>query len=77
MAGRGTDILLGGNPEFFARSDMENEWISRAAKLPIQGAGRYEDALRELREKYEEEVQKAEKNISKTANFSTSNAAKP
>jgi preprotein translocase subunit SecA len=61
MAGRGTDILLGGNPEFLARSDMENEWISRAAKLPVQGAARYEDALRELREKYEEEVQKAEK----------------
>ena len=61
MAGRGTDILLGGNPEFLARSDMENEWISRAAKLPIEGAARYEDALRELREKYEEEVQRAEK----------------
>ncbi|MDH3443964.1 MAG: preprotein translocase subunit SecA [Deltaproteobacteria bacterium] len=61
MAGRGTDILLGGNPEFLARSDMENEWISRAAKLPAQGAARYEDTLRELREKYEETVQKAEK----------------
>jgi preprotein translocase SecA subunit len=61
MAGRGTDILLGGNPEFLARSDMENEWISRAAKLPAQGAARYEDALRELREKYEEEVQNAER----------------
>ncbi len=61
MAGRGTDILLGGNPEFLARSDMENEWISRAAKLPVHGASRYEDALRELREKYDEEVQKAEK----------------
>ena len=65
MAGRGTDILLGGNPEFLARSDMENEWISRAAKLPIQGAGRYEDALREIREKYDEEVQKAEKKYAK------------
>ncbi|HEY7554492.1 MAG TPA: preprotein translocase subunit SecA [Candidatus Binatia bacterium] len=61
MAGRGTDILLGGNPEFLARSDMENEWISRAAKLPAQGAARYEDTLRELREKYEEDVQRAEK----------------
>ena len=61
MAGRGTDILLGGNPEFLSRSDMENEWISRAAKLPIQGAARYEDALRELREKHEEEVQRIEK----------------
>ncbi|HEX2385574.1 MAG TPA: hypothetical protein VHL99_03370, partial [Candidatus Binatia bacterium] len=61
MAGRGTDILLGGNPEFLARSDMEHEWISRSAKLPMQGATRYEDTLRELREKYEEDVQKAEK----------------
>src|SRR5215467_9559192 len=61
MAGRGTDILLGGNPEFLARSDMENEWISRAAKLPVGGAGRYEDTLRELRERYDDEVQKAEK----------------
>ena len=61
MAGRGTDILLGGNAEFLARSDMENEWISRASKLPMQGAARYEDALRELREKYEEEVQGVEK----------------
>src|SRR6202007_207520 len=51
MAGRGTDILLGGNPEFLARADMENEWISRAAKLPTQGAARYEDTLTELREK--------------------------
>ena len=65
MAGRGTDILLGGNPEFLARSDMENEWIQRASKLPIQGAARYEDALRELREKYEEEVQRAEKTLLK------------
>ena len=66
MAGRGTDILLGGNPEFLARSDMENEWINRAAKLPIQGAGRYEDALRELRERYEDEVRKAEAKVFQT-----------
>ncbi len=59
MAGRGTDILLGGNPEFLARSDMENEWITRAAKLPLQGAQRYEDALRELKEKYDEEMRQA------------------
>ena len=60
MAGRGTDILLGGNPEFLARSDMENEWITRAAKLPLQGAQRYEDALRELKEKYDQEVREAD-----------------
>ncbi len=57
MAGRGTDILLGGNPEFLARTDMENEWIRRAAVLPDQA--RYEDALQHLRERYEETVQKA------------------
>ncbi len=67
MAGRGTDILLGGNPEFLGRSDMENEWIGRAAKLPAQGAARYEDTLRLLREQYEEEVQKAEKRYLKEA----------
>src|SRR5581483_8741875 len=61
----GTDILLGGNAEFLARSDMEHEWLSRSAKLPLQGATRYEDTLRELREKYEEEVQKAEKKYRK------------
>ncbi len=60
MAGRGTDILLGGNPEFLARSDMENEWITRAAKLPLQGAQRYEDALRELKEKYDERMRQAD-----------------
>ena len=60
MAGRGTDILLGGNPEFLARSDMENEWITRAAKLPLQGAQRYEDALRGLKEKYDDEMRRAE-----------------
>ncbi|HKA33655.1 MAG TPA: preprotein translocase subunit SecA, partial [Candidatus Binatia bacterium] len=65
MAGRGTDILLGGNAEFLARSDMEHEWISRSAKMPLQGEARYEDALRELREKYEEDVQKAEKKYHK------------
>ncbi|MBI2361095.1 MAG: hypothetical protein HYV04_19685 [Deltaproteobacteria bacterium] len=64
---RGTDILLGGNPEFLARSDMENEWISRASKLPLQGATRYEDALREFKEKYEEEVQRAETRYRKDA----------
>src|SRR5213593_2544811 len=61
MAGRGTDILLGGNPEFLARSEMENEWIRRAGS--VQGGGqpeqRYEDTLRTLRERYDDEVQRA------------------
>ena len=61
MAGRGTDILLGGNPEFLARAEMENEWIRRAGSLQKDGkTERYEDALRSLRERYDDEVQRAE-----------------
>src|SRR6059036_1206156 len=60
MAGRGTDILLGGNPEFLARSEMENEWIRRAGSFEGGSkAERYEDALRTLRERYDEELQRA------------------
>jgi preprotein translocase SecA subunit len=60
MAGRGTDILLGGNPEFLARAEMENEWIRGSAKLGGGSAdgSRYEDTLRTLREQYDEEVQR-------------------
>ncbi len=58
MAGRGTDILLGGNPEFLARADMENEWIQRSAALP-EGGMRYEEVLAKLRENYDDAIQKA------------------
>ncbi len=62
MAGRGTDILLGGNPEFLARSEMENEWIQRnAAGMSESGGQRYEDVLQKLRDNYEEAVQQAYK----------------
>ncbi|MCK6553198.1 preprotein translocase subunit SecA [Candidatus Binatia bacterium] len=58
MAGRGTDILLGGNPEFLARADMEHEWMQRASALP-EGSHRYEDVLQKLRDRHEEAVQAA------------------
>ncbi len=58
MAGRGTDILLGGNPEFLARADMENEWVQRSSTLP-QGAQRYEEVLTGLREKFDAAVRQA------------------
>ncbi len=59
MAGRGTDILLGGNPEFLARAEMENEWIRSSTKLTgsTSGVARYEDTLRALREEYDDAVQ--------------------
>src|SRR6185503_3887991 len=60
MAGRGTDILLGGNAEFLARSEMENDWIRTAGKAQgaTSGGERYEDALRTLRDRYDEDVQR-------------------
>src|SRR5204862_673268 len=42
MAGRGTDILLGGNPEFLARAEMENEWIRRAGNAQQGGDNTHE-----------------------------------
>jgi preprotein translocase SecA subunit len=58
MAGRGTDILLGGNPEFLARAELEGEWVKRAATLP-EGTHRYEDILTQLREKFEHDMEAA------------------
>jgi preprotein translocase subunit SecA len=60
MAGRGTDILLGGNPEFLARAEMEHEWVQRTAALP-QGGQRYEEVLAQLREQFDEAVESARK----------------
>src|SRR5690606_39209000 len=44
MAGRGTDIVLGGNPEFLARQEMRkrgytDEQIALAADLTLGGGG--------------------------------------
>ena len=58
MAGRGTDILLGGNPEFLARAEMENEWVRRTSNLP-EGSLRYEDVLADLREQFDAAVERA------------------
>jgi preprotein translocase SecA subunit len=58
MAGRGTDILLGGNPEFLARAELEAEWVKRAATFP-EGSQRYEDILAQLRERFEHSMEAA------------------
>ncbi|MER3632682.1 MAG: preprotein translocase subunit SecA, partial [Blastocatellia bacterium] len=55
MAGRGTDILLGGNPEFLAREYLKRQEINPDEATPEQ----YEDALRKAKavvEKEHEEV---------------------
>ena len=60
MAGRGTDILLGGNPEFLARSEIERKWVNKAsaartkkgAKTGTKTEKSYEDQLEEIRAEY-------------------------
>jgi preprotein translocase subunit SecA len=51
MAGRGTDIVLGGNPEFLAREDLgpdgeeDPRWAESVAKYAEQCAGEREEVL--------------------------------
>ena len=58
MAGRGTDILLGGNPEFLARVEIEKTWLKKAAPAQTQTKS-YEESLEELREAYNQALTKA------------------
>lgn len=61
MAGRGTDILLGGNPEFLARAEIEKHWLnSRVGAASSNHAGQsYEESLEELRAKYTNAISSA------------------
>lgn len=68
MAGRGTDILLGGNPEFMAIQDLRNEGISdeliNVATSYVQNVTDEQKAVREKYRDYlkeHEEVTEAEK----------------
>lgn len=68
MAGRGTDILLGGNPEFMAIQDLRNEGISdeliNVATSYVQNITDEQKAVREKYREYlkeHEEVTEAEK----------------
>ncbi|MBQ7642596.1 MAG: preprotein translocase subunit SecA, partial [Clostridia bacterium] len=55
MAGRGTDILLGGNPEYLAKQDLRNEGVSEelidVATSYVQDVS---DEVKEVRERYKE-----------------------
>ncbi len=55
MAGRGTDILLGGNPEYLAKQDLRNEGVSEElidiATSYVQDVS---DEVKEIRERYQE-----------------------
>ena len=64
MAGRGTDILLGGNPEFMAKADMRAMGISEEAIAACAGFTESEDeeimqakeTFRSLVQKYKEQI---------------------
>ncbi len=64
MAGRGTDIMLGGNPEFMAKKEMKKNGYSDEMILEATSYGETEDeeiiesrrVYDELYEKYKEEI---------------------
>lgn len=64
MAGRGTDIMLGGNPEFLAKSEMRKMGIDEELIMLSTGSAHTEDeavlgarkTFSELYEKYKEEI---------------------
>ncbi len=64
MAGRGTDIMLGGNPEYMAKRDMRKMGIDERIIAEATGTRETDDAeilsaresFRELYEKYKEEI---------------------
>ncbi|MBR3894015.1 MAG: preprotein translocase subunit SecA [Clostridia bacterium] len=65
MAGRGTDILLGGNPEFMAKADMRSMEFSEEALAQCAGSAETENEeflearriFRELVEKYKKQIE--------------------
>ncbi len=71
MAGRGTDILLGGNPEFMAKADMRAMQISEEAIAACAGFADTEEEeilearriFRELVEKYKAEIEPEAKKV--------------
>ena len=69
MAGRGTDILLGGNPDFLARAEIEKHWLStkggRHPATATQGAKSYEESLDDFRVEYNEAITRARQTYQK------------
>ncbi|MDE5548342.1 MAG: preprotein translocase subunit SecA, partial [Clostridia bacterium] len=53
MAGRGTDILLGGNPEYLAKKRMREEGVSHEDIELITGFGELDEEKQKLKERYE------------------------
>ncbi|HHY81494.1 MAG TPA: preprotein translocase subunit SecA [Clostridiales bacterium] len=65
MAGRGTDIILGGNPEFLAKKEMRQLGYSEEMISEVTGVNETDDPeLLEARKLYRELYQKYEKQTS-------------
>ncbi len=55
MAGRGTDILLGGNPEYLAKQDLRNQGINEEIiELATSYMQEVSDEVKQVREEYRE-----------------------
>ncbi len=59
MAGRGTDILLGGNPEFLAKKELKEKGIT-PEKV---GKEKYEEIFKETLKKYKEITEKEKEKV--------------
>lgn len=61
MAGRGTDILLGGNPEFLARGEMIKRGIPREQLVAALDYGQSDAEAAEIRAQYQQVLAEMEK----------------
>ena len=68
MAGRGTDIMLGGNAEFLARADLRRAGFEEEVISEATGYAETEDeTILEAREKYAQSLKRHQEEISKEA----------
>ncbi len=69
MAGRGTDIMLGGNPEFMAKRDLRREGIDEGLiAMATSTSPSDDDAVNEVRKKFRDLYEKYKKEIEPEAN---------
>ena len=69
MAGRGTDIMLGGNPEFMAKRDLRREGVEEGLiAMATSSSPSDDEAVNEVRAKFKELYQKYKAEIEPEAN---------
>ncbi|MDZ4131727.1 MAG: preprotein translocase subunit SecA [Dethiobacteria bacterium] len=65
MAGRGTDIILGGNPEYLVKERLEKEFKAEENELDLEGAERWQKRFAELIDEAVAETQKQREDVIK------------